>query len=96
MALVQAAGVERAEKRQVERVRLGDAAHLALEEEAVVAVAALPALLRLLGDGVEPLRDHVGDAVGLLGRAQELGIEGARDRRLLDDGARVARVQARR
>ena len=66
-------------------MRLGDAAHLALEEEAVVAEAALPALLGLLGDGVEPLGDAVGGAVGLLGRLQERGIERARDRRLLDD-----------
>ena len=72
---------------------LGHAAHLAAEEEAVVAVAALPALLGLLGDGVEALGDHVGDAVGLLGREQQLGVERAADRRLLDDEARIARVQ---
>src|SRR4029078_1413462 len=70
-----------------------DAAHLAPEVEAVVAVAAFPALLRLLGDGIEPLGYEVGRTVGLRRRLHQLGVEGAGDSRLLDDSVRIARVQ---
>ena len=65
-------------------VCLGDAAHLALEVEAVVAVAPLPALLGLLGDGIEARSDEVGGCVSLLGRLHEPRVECAGDRRLLD------------
>ena len=94
MPLVQTPRIERAEQREIERVRLGDAAHLALEVEAVVAVASLPALLGLLGDGIEPRGDEVGGGVGLLGRLHEACVERAGDGRLLDDAVRIARMQA--
>jgi hypothetical protein len=47
-ALVEAAGLERAQQRAIERVHLGDAAHLAPEHEALVADAPAPAALGLL------------------------------------------------
>src|SRR5438105_1933475 len=68
VAFPETARLERAQQCAVERVRLGDAAHLAAEHEALVAHATAPAVLRLLRQGVEPLGDPGCNRIGLLGR----------------------------
>ena len=92
LTLVQAAGFQRTEQRPVENMRFGYAAHLAREDEAIVAEPAFPAALGLLGDGIQACRDLSRDAVGLFRREQELRIECAGNCRLLHDISRVARV----
>ena len=56
--------------------------------------AAGPAALGLVGEDVEPARDVGGRLLAPLVVRQKLGIERAGDRRLLDDAAVVARMQA--
>ena len=55
---------------------------------------ALPAALGLLRQRIEPLRDIGRRGRGLLRIAENVGVEHADDRRLLDDLAVVAAVQA--
>ena len=96
MALVQAARIERAEKRAIERVDLRHAAHFALEHISVVAVTALPARFHLFRNVVETFRNSVGiaaSALSLDGVARIRCIEHAADGALLDDIAIVARMQ---
>ena len=60
----------------------------------LLAEAAGPAALRLVGEDVEAARDIGRRLLAALVVRQELGIERAGDRRLLDDAAVVARMQA--
>ncbi len=76
-------------------MRFHHAAQLAPEAQAALRQRlAVPAALGLLGERIEALGDIGGGALRLLAVLQHLRVERAGDRRLLDDEARIAAVQA--
>ena len=91
---VEAQRVGGADELAVERPGFLHAAHLAGEAQAAVGGRlAGPAALGLLGDDVEAAGD-IGGGIGRLLRArQHFGVERAGNRRLLDQRARIARMQ---
>ena len=73
------------DQRPVDDVALLHAAQAAREGEAAVGRRlAGPAALQRRADGIEPAGDVVGGLPGALGIGQDVGLEGAGDRRLLD------------
>ena len=90
---VELAGVGGAEQRLVDDGDFLDAAHGALEMEAVLVEAPLPAALGLFLERVEPLGDVVGGGGPGLEIVGDFGREHAGNRRLLDHLAVIAAVQ---
>src|SRR4051812_31011743 len=83
------------EQRCVDDLHLRDAANLPLEREArLFGEAAAPAALSLIGNEIETARDVGGSLLAALLVRQEIGIERAGDRSLLDHAVVIARVQA--
>ena len=92
--IVELAGVGGAEQRVVDDGDILDAAHGALEQEALaLGEAPGPAALDFIGQRVEPPRDIIGGGVGGGDIAGDFRVQHAGDRRLLDHLAVIAAVQ---